>query len=199
MEEQTTWKEAFKIASENLAGTHEEGKTARLLFVLIFLAGIAFTGFCYRRSTILLKEKQFFPSVPPTEVAADKQRLDNMVAEVRKTSEARVNSAVAVRSMRGMEKYVFADPLPNAFSANDYAESAGDDPLDYPPEGIVLRAVMVMGKQSVAVMDIPGAGSGLLLKTGDTFMDKRGRVVRITPDKVVLNWGGKNLDVVPGF
>jgi hypothetical protein len=58
---------------------------------------------------------------------------------------------------------------------------------------------MVMGKQSVAVMDIPGVGNGIIFKAGDTFMERKGRIVRITPDKVILSWGGKNWDVAPGF
>jgi hypothetical protein len=58
---------------------------------------------------------------------------------------------------------------------------------------------MLMGKQSVAVMDIPGVGDGMIFKAGDTFMEKRGRVVRITSDKVILSWGGRTWDVPLGF
>jgi Tfp pilus assembly protein PilP len=201
MEERMSLGEAFKVAVGNLTGTNEEGKTARLLFLLLFLVGSVYAAFCYQKSLVLLEEKSFFPSRPPTETAADKKRLTNMVDEVRKTSEARANSAVAVRSMREMEKYVFAEPLPTASSARASAgtEDFGGEADDYPPEGIVLRAVMLMGKQSVAVIDIPGVGSGMIFKVGDTFMEKKGRVVRISPDKVVLRWGGKNWDVVPGF
>jgi hypothetical protein len=124
-----------------------------------------------------------------------------MVEEVRKTSEARANSAVAVRSMREIEKYAFAEPLPTTFPANDrrVVEDFRDELMEGPPEGIVLRAVMIMGRQQVAVMDIPGAGNGMIFKVGDTFMERKGRIVRITPDKVVLSWGGKDWDVAHGF
>ena len=56
-----------------------------------------------------------------------------------------------------------------------------------------------MGNQNVAVMDIPGVGSGMVVKVGDTFMQKKGRIVKIASDKVVLRWGGKNWDIAPGF
>jgi hypothetical protein len=198
MEERMSWGEAFKIAIGNLTGINDEGKTARLLFLLLFVTGMGYAVFSYQKSLALLEEKSFFPSKPPTEAAADKKRLTNIVDEVKKTSEARANSAAAVRSMREMEKYVFAEPLPRASTADTTAaESFSDE--DYPPDGIVLRVVMIMDKQSVAVMDIPGVGSGMIFKVGDTFMEKKGRIVRITPDKVILSWGGKNWDVVPGF
>ncbi|MDR2175499.1 MAG: hypothetical protein LBO82_06135 [Synergistaceae bacterium] len=199
MEERMSWGEAFRTALGNLTGTNEEGKRVRLLFLLLFVGGIGFAVFSYRKSLILLEEKSFFPSRPPTETAADKKRLTDIVNEVKKTSEARANSAVAVRSMQEMGKYVFAESLSAAPADTGPAEESGEEWGEYPPEGIVLRAVMVMGKQSVAVMDIPGVGSGMIFKAGDTFMARRGRIVRITPDKVVLSWGGKTWDIVPGF
>jgi hypothetical protein len=201
MEERLSWGEAFKVAAGNLTGTNEEGKTVRLLFLLLFLGGIAFAVFNYQKSLALQEEKSFFPSRPPVEAAADKKRLTDVVEEVRKTSEARANSAVAVRSMQEMEKYVFAEPLPGASSVSESTgmENFGSSEPESPPEGIVLRAVMLMGKQSVAVLDIPGVGDGIIFKVGDTFMERKGRIVRITPDKVILSWGGKNWDVVPGI
>jgi hypothetical protein len=197
MEERMSWGEAFRAAVGNLTGSNDEGGIARWLFLLLFIGGVGYAVFSYQKSLVLLEEKSFFPSKPPTEAAADKKRLTNIVNEVRKTSAARANSAVAVRSMREMEKYVFAEPLPRVSTANIAVAENIDK--DYPPEGIVLRAVMIMGKQSVALMDIPGVGNGKIFKVGDTFMEKKGRIVRIAPDKVILSWGGKNWDIVPGF
>jgi hypothetical protein len=197
MEERMSWSEAFKVAVGNLTGINDEGKTARLLFLVLFLAGTVFAVFNYQKSLMILQEKSFFPSRPSP--ATDKKRLSDIADEVRKTSEARANSAIAVRSMREMEKYVFAEPLPRVSAASPSAVTEDFVEEEYPPEGIVLRAVMIMGKQSVAVMDIPGVGNGIIFKVGDTFMEKKGRIVRIAPDKVVLSWGKKNWDVVPGF
>jgi Tfp pilus assembly protein PilP len=58
---------------------------------------------------------------------------------------------------------------------------------------------MIVGKEQVAVMDIPGVGNGLLVKAGDTFMQRKGRIVRIAPDKVVVRWGNRNWDIAPSF
>ena len=68
-----------------------------------------------------------------------------------------------------------------------------------PPPEIVVRAIMMLGKQRTAVMDIAGLGSGLIVRQGDTFMGKKGRIVRIAADKVVVRWAGKNWDIAPGF
>ena len=58
---------------------------------------------------------------------------------------------------------------------------------------------MILGKDKTAVMDIAGVGSGLIVRQGDTFMGRKGRIVRIAADKVVVRWADKNWDVAPGF
>ena len=55
-----------------------------------------------------------------------------------------------------------------------------------PPPDIVVRAIMILGKERKAVMDIAGLGSGMIVRQGDTFMGKKGRIVKIAADKVVV-------------
>ena len=140
----------------------------------------------------------------PSPAKADEQRLRAMIGEVESTSQLRTGSPEAVDIVeRTMAKYPFRESvMPPDIAVFDPTIPTIELPpiiIDYPPEGITLRAIMIIGKQHVAVMDIPGVGSGMVVKAGDTFMQKKGRVVRIAPEKVVVNWGGRNWDIAPSF
>ena len=150
-----------------------------------------------------LEEKIFTPSGAPAALETDRKRLEDMVAQVKATTEIRSNSSIMVQSMMDSERYTFVDPtifppLVDARQGKQDSIVVVPEVIEMPPE-IVLRAIMVMGKQQVAVMDIVGVGSGMVVRAGDTFMQKKGRIVRIAPDKVVMRWGGKNFDIRPNF
>lgn len=201
-----TWREAFSTAINNLFGVNDSPsvKKVRLLFFLLFIAGTGWAAYNYYNAIDLLAEKEFSPSATASEVQADKKRLNAMIEQVRTASTLRTNSVSLADNMETASgKYVVMDP---AFIT---LQETKEDPnaaivvqpeivVEMPPE-IVVRAIMQMGKRQVAVMDIAGVGSGLVVRAGDTFMQKKGRVVRITPDKVVVRWGGKNWDIAPGF
>ena len=67
------------------------------------------------------------------------------------------------------------------------------------PPIMFVRAIMVAGRQSMAIMDIEGVGTGIIVRSGYSFSNGEGKVVRIGPDKVTVNWSGKNLDLAPGL
>jgi hypothetical protein len=121
------------------------------------------------------------------------------------THKLRLSSPEAVKIMQeNLAKYPFSEPRFETDIPVQEDRLAIELPpiavvIDYPPEGITLRGIMMIGNQNVAVMDIPGVGSGMIVRAGDTFMQKKGRVVRVALDKVVVNWGGKNWDIAPSF
>ena len=204
MEERISWGEAFSVAWNNLTGVNNEGgsiRNIRLLFFAIFIGGTAWAAYNYHNAQILLEERVFTPQVLPAELDADKKRLNNMVTLVKVTSEMRANSLILAQSMEDMGKYAFADPSTPDPSRKDTVVVMPDMelPVIDPPPAITVRAIMTMGKQQVAVMDIEGVGSGMVVKAGDTFMQKKGRVVRIASNKVVVRWSGKTFDVGPVF
>ncbi|MGI6253902.1 MAG: hypothetical protein ACOYJV_10730, partial [Aminivibrio sp.] len=62
-----------------------------------------------------------------------------------------------------------------------------------------VRAIMVAGGQSMAIMDIEGVGTGIIVRNGYSFAGGEGKIVRIGPDKVTVRWAGKNMDLTPGL
>ncbi|MDR1379775.1 MAG: hypothetical protein LBJ36_12100 [Synergistaceae bacterium] len=202
MEERISWGEAFAAAWNNLTGISGEGSSMLLVRVVFFALFVIGTGMAvvYYQEQEELTSPYVEPPMPIDGSASDKQRLDEMLRQIRAASNKRNNSSFMAKRMEDRSNYPFGDPLPTP--------PPNDEPLmvvipdviiDYPPEGIILRAIMITGNQQVALMDIPGVGNGLLVKVGDTFMQRKGRIVRIAPDKVVVRWGGKNWDIAPSF
>jgi hypothetical protein len=206
MEERLRWGEAFSTAWNNLTGINNEGRSlliVRMLFFAIFLGGTAWAVWNFMKAGELLETPYFneFASPPPNTAQVDKQRLDEMLRQVDLTSKIRAGSLSMAQNMASLSMYPFGDPLMAVRPEPTEPEIVFTVPevvIEYPPE-IVLKAIMIMGRQQVAVMDISGVGSGMIVKAGDTFMQKKGRIVRITPDKVVVRWGGKNWDIAPSF
>ena len=199
-------REAFSEAWGSLTGVNDEGKLWRWLFLLIFLGGIAWAVYSYLQLQILREEKYFEASVSPTSVDADKKRLDGMISEVREASGRRSNSFMASQTMRDMGKYVFDDPTLRPMT-QDLPSLAGQVPVLVPeteipvepPPAITLRAIMNMGKDRVALLDISGVGTGLIVRQGGSFQNGKGRIVRITDDRVTVRWKGKTWNITPGF
>ncbi|GHV36557.1 hypothetical protein FACS1894187_11350 [Synergistales bacterium] len=209
MEEREGWGSAINAAFGVLSGREENAAKSsglvRVFFLLVFLGGTGWAGFNYYKAQELLKEKQYFPSSTASAAAADKARLNAMVEQVKTASELRIGSVGIAQSINDMAKYVFADPAtaPPPVTVDEgifNQEMIPEIVVELPPP-IMVRAIMMSGKQQVAVMDIPGMSSGIIVKPGDTFaiMQQKGRIVRIAADKVVLNWAGRNWDIGPEF
>jgi len=204
MEERMSWGDAFGTAWRNLTGVNNEGsvRIIRFIFFAVFLLGTAWAVWNYMEGLTLVQLEEFSPTQRPSPARADDQRLKAMISQVEVTSQLRMGSPEAVDILeRTLAKYPFRESVtPPEIVVFDPTIQVDLPPviIDYPP-GITLRAIMIMGKQHIAVMDIPGVGSGMIVKAGDTFMQKKGRVVRIAPEKVVVNWGGKNWDIAPSF
>ncbi|MDR2528155.1 MAG: hypothetical protein LBD04_03930 [Synergistaceae bacterium] len=212
MEERNDWGGAFATAWGNLTGVNNNGSVAgvRLMIFGLFLVSAGWAMYhLYLANGVygllgedgFLEEKYTEPSGGPDPSQGDRGRLNNMLNQVKTTSASRQSSpSVAMSMERTLAKYPFADPTIIDQAPPDTPIDPDKPPvvvevIDYPPSGIVLRAVMIMGNQRVAVMDIPGVGNGLVVKAGDTFAQRKGRVVRIATDRVVIRWGNRNWDI----
>ena len=201
MANQMGWREAWGTAWNKLTGVDNGGSArgVRLLFFLLFLLGTAGAGYRYYEMQMLAQKKDFVPSTTPQTVESDKSRLDAMIEQVRSASALRSNSFIWARSMKDLGKNIFDDPTKWVEApSGDGPVSPLVEPVEPPPD-IVVRAIMILGKERKAVMDIAGLGSGMIVRQGDTFMGKKGRIVKIVADKVVVRWAGKNWDIAPGF
>ena len=204
MEESFSWGDAISSAWGSLTGVNNEGssRVMRMLFFIIFLAGSGYAVYSYLEGQEVITLEQKMATNVSNQAQVDKARLDLLVQKVKMTDDLRKNSlSKVVVAQNSLQKYPFGEPR-----VGDGSVVVGPDitepivvVIDYPPDGIALRGIMIVGNQNVAVMDIPGVGTGMIVRVGDTFMQRKGRVARIAQDKVVINWGGKNWDIAPSF
>jgi len=202
MEERTGWGSAIGAAWGNLTGVNAEGRVVRLLFFLIFLLGTVWAVYSYMESMTLTELEPIQATPIPAPAEADSARLNTMIQQVQTTSRMRTGSLQVVVPLEIIGRHPFGDPpTPWAPDIDRAIMPPTLEPvvvIEYPPH-ITLRGIMVMGNQQVAVIDISGVGTGMIVRVGDTFMQRRGRVVRIAPDRIVVNYAGRNWDIAPSF
>lgn len=206
MEERRSLREAIGAAWGNLTGINNEGnvRTIRFAFFAIFLLGTVWAVYSYLQGQELTELEPRAATPIPNQAEVDRARLEALEEQVQATTQTRVISPFTVDMMRdNFARYPFSEPrlepvVPIAPLPDHLLVIEPPVVIDFPP-AITLRGIMIMGQQHVAVLDIQGAGTGMIVRAGDTFMQRRGRIVRVAPDRVVVNWGGRNWDIAPSF
>lgn len=185
----------------------------RLVAILLLLAGAVWSGWNFKQYIDLNQEEQI--TVPPVEAqsAKDSARLEKVIDEFRVAVDTRTRSltlagAVIEASRRPFVPTMQASAIPEpgeGAAAGVDAPSGGVEAAipvfvrEVIPPIMFVRAIMVAGNQSMAIMDIEGVGTGIIVKNGYSFGNGEGKVVRIGADKVTVRWSGKNLDIAPGL
>ncbi|MCR5347258.1 MAG: hypothetical protein K6E38_05715 [Fretibacterium sp.] len=182
---------------ENFTGVRSGKKAWRgRIACWIFLSvGISLAAAGYLHLMGLRETKRFAPSLPLAVLDAEKARLSALSDEMRLTVLQRGQSALRVQSMRERGKNPFSAPL---FSQPPASPEPSVPEVTPPPE-IVVKAVLKAGKNWAAVIDIAGGGNGLVVRPGDSFMDGKGKVVRIDGSGLVVRWNGREWNAVPGL
>lgn len=180
----------------------------RFLVVLFLLAGTVWSGYLFKQFLDLSKEDSI--SIPPlaSQAGKDAERLDTLIANFKEAVDTRENSltlasAVADASRRPFVATMKAAPIEER-TPEGAVVVAGDQSIptfvqEKIPPIMFVRAIMVAGKESMAIMDIEGVGNGIIVRNGYGFNNGEGKVVRIAPEKVTIRWSGKNLDIAPGL
>lgn len=178
-------------------------RTLRTLFLLIFFSGTLFFGWSFKKVVDLSEEESIHVDMPENKSQEEAIRLDGVIQSFKTSVEARYGSKALAASMIKKNRRPFISTRPSGKGGS--AAAIGDIPLVEPliaeplPPIMFVRAIMVVGKESIAIMDINGVGNGIIVKTGYSFLDKQGRIMKITPEKVTVSWAGKNIDITPGF
>ena len=193
----TTW-ETLLCVWETFTGVRD-GKNARsdrlIVYVLLAL-GIAFAVISTFHLETFRGLRGFSPSLPPTALDTDTPRLRSLADELKLASQQRARGALWVQAMRERGRDLFARLTPEPSIVPEL--SIPDISIDPPPE-IVVKAVMKSDKSWAVVVDIAGAGSGLILRPGDSFMEGRGKIVRMDGDRLIVRWDGREWAAVPGL
>ena len=180
----------------------------RFLVVLFLIAGTIWSGYLFKQFIDLSKEDSI--TVPPlaSQAGKDSERLDTLIADFKEAVDTRENSLILASSVEDASRQPFvatvkAAPLEER-TPDGAVVVAGDQSIpafvqEKIPPIMFVRAIMVAGKESMAIMDIEGVGNGIVVRNGYGFNNGEGKVVRIVPEKVTIRWSGKNLDIAPGL
>ncbi|TDY60578.1 hypothetical protein C8D99_108127 [Aminivibrio pyruvatiphilus] len=181
----------------------------RTIAVLLLLAGCGWSGYMFRQYIELNHEEPI--TIPPIESQSEKdaQRLDKVIGDFRTAVDTRTRSLTLASAVIEASRQPFIPTMKVTVASQAVGEGSvtvgGEDQViptyvrEKIPPIMFVRAIMVAGKQSMAIMDIEGVGTGIIVRSGYSFSNGEGKVVRIGPDKVTVNWSGKNLDLAPGL
>ncbi len=181
----------------------------RFLVVLFLFAGTAWSGYLFKQFLDLSKEETI--NIPPlaSQAGKDSQRLDTLIANFKEAVDTRENSLTLASAVADASRQPFvatAKAAPAAEKVPEGTVAVANDDRTIPtfvqekiPPIMFVRAIMVAGKQTMAIMDIEGVGNGIIVRSGYGFNNGEGKIVRIAPDKVTIRWSGKNLDIAPGL
>jgi hypothetical protein len=181
-------------------------KILRWFLAFILLVGIIWSGLMFKKVMDFSKPGKI-DMPPPKDIAADDSyRLNSIISSFREAVLARSGSnsiAVAAAASAREPFVVTAKPVPAASEMPDVASAVegveiSQRPEEVLPPFITVRAIMVLGSRSNAVLDIENEGEALLVKPGFTFGNGLGKVKSIKPDEIIIKWAGKDLDIPAG-
>jgi len=194
------WRESFVSLWKSLLYEKGAMRFLRILIALLFILSIVWTMYLYRQIAIL----SAVSPVEAPEIKLKKEEGDNYantVEELERITMIRSKKGELAHVASTLERYPFEAPVLTSYQpsySNVPSEYEKSYPLQaelYLPPYMEVRAIMILDKRPMALMNIEGEGDGLVVSPGYRFGDGRGRVVSITQTKVVVLWAGTKMEL----
>lgn len=178
---------------------------------IVLLAGTIWSAFLFNQMLDMMRPKEM--RLPPANsvVVQEAQRLAEEVEAFRSAVLAREGSnQLAVMASR-IDRRPFA---PGALPAGEVREEviadaeaggrSGQEGVfaareEVVPPFMAVQAVMVMGAQRMAVMDIEGESPGMIVRSGTSFGNGKGKVLSVSSGLVVVSWVDKRFEIPVGM
>jgi hypothetical protein len=185
---------------DDLVHSDKVPRLFRVLVVILLLAGIAWSAYLLKQMLELVRETSVPEITLSEQVDQEIERLSGVVESFESAVMARAGSAQlsVLAANISRRPFVPSPPPTKAFDEEAAAAAAMKEPVE-PPPFVMVRAVLVKGKDAVAVLDVEGIGQGIVVKKGGTFAGGKGRVTGITAEKVVFTWAGQSVETAVGM
>lgn len=187
-----SWLDAVKELWTDIVEGERFPRIVRILLGVVMIIGIFWSIFIFQQMLTTLQGDDTLPPAP--DAATDKEiaLLEETSSGFRNAVLARAGSTqlTVMASAVGRKPFVPSE-LPSSTGGT------GTEPVQeiILPPMIWVKAVMIQGSNSVAVVDVEGYGDGIIVKKGYSFGEGKGRVLAISHDKVVLTWSGQRIDI----
>lgn len=183
----------------------------RWVLMLVLLGGTVWSVFLFHQMLDMMRPRE--TRLPPakSQVESETERLTGEVAAFRSAVLAREGSnQLAVMASRIDRRPFAPGSLPVDEEAERVAAEAakkkapGEEQVfaareEVLPPFMAVQAVMVMGTKKMAVMDIEGESSGMIVRVGTKFGGGLGRVESVSPEAVVVTWADKRIQIPVGM
>jgi hypothetical protein len=196
MDDSQGWAESTRQLWEELVYGEGVFRIFRLLIGILIVVGLLWSLFVFRQLAALGQSNPPAFSDGAQAQAEEIAKLDELVQSYRNQALIRSGSGQLAALAQAAGRSPFAEPPSLAVSVAGTSRPGTPMPIEVPPPNILVKAVMVLGEASVAVVDIDGIGQNLIVRPGYTFSGKRGKIVSINPQKVVFLWNGKRQETL---
>jgi len=155
----------------------------------------------------LYKQIATLSAVTPVEASEVKLKAEegdnyaNTVEELERIIMVRSKKGELAHVASTLERCPFEEPVLTSYQLS-YSDVPSEDEKSYPlqaelylPPYMEVRAIMILDGKPMALMYIEGEGDGLIVSTGYKFDNGKGKVVSITPTKVVVLWAGTKMEL----
>lgn len=173
-----------------------EGKSNLILriFTALLMIGAIGSGLFFGYKILTMKVYKEIPVLPRASFADEKAKAESVVDLYTTIMEQRRDSHRIANDIIRIGR----NPMVQQLGARDIPlnspEPSAEDLAELPPI-MIIRAIIIMGRNSGAVVDIDGVGNGIVVKKGTTFSGGKGRVIAIKPKEIIFRWNGKNVSV----
>jgi len=194
------WRESFVSLWKSLLYEKGAMRFLRILIALLFILSIVWSMYLYRQIAIL-------SAVIPVEAPEIKLKAEegdnyaNTVEELERIIMDRSKKGELAHVASTLERCPFEEPVLTSYQLS-YSDVPSEDEKSYPlqaelylPPYMEVRAIMILDGKPMALMYIEGEGDGLIVSTGYKFDNGKGKVVSITPTKVVVLWAGTKMEL----
>lgn len=196
MDDSQGWAESARELWEELVYGEGIFRVFRLLIGILIVAGLLWSLFVFRQLAALGQSNPPAYSDGTQANSEEIAKLDALVRSYRNQALIRSGSGQLVTLAQAAGPSPFAEPPSLAVPSAGSSRPGSPLPVEVPPPNILVKAVMVLGSASVAVVDIDGIGQNLVVRPGYTFSGKRGKIVAINPQKLVFLWNGKKQETL---
>jgi hypothetical protein len=194
-----SWKDALSSLWNGLLYGPGAARFLRVLLAILLILSIGWSIYLYKEIITISRIPPRDSPIPQRKVEQDKKYAD-LTKGFEEVAQARFANKESSFMASALGRYAFNKP-PVPVVQEELAKAAArgrasSSELEevYMPY-MEVRAVMILNKKAMALMDIEGEGYNLIVSPGYRFGKGRGKVISITPAKVVVLWAGTKMEL----